>query len=106
MVRTVLLSLLVRDVQLLLRLRVPSRTVTVLTSGLRLAHALRRGNLRLTELERLVGRIFLRSHVRDEHGIRYPIVDTVSLAEDVDTEEEARALARDAEDTPGRSPGD
>jgi len=95
MLRTVLLSLVAQDLKLLASLRAPSRTLTIVASGLRLAHELRKGRIRLAELEQLIGRIFLRQHLwglSPERGIRYPIVDTISLAEDIDTEEEAREL--------------
>jgi hypothetical protein len=89
MLRTVLLSLLGQDLQRLARLRAPNRTLTVLGSGFMLAHELRAGRIRLSELERLVGRIFLHEHAG---GIRYPVLDMISLAEDIDTEEEARSI--------------
>lgn len=89
MLRTVLLSLLGQDLQRLSRLRAPSRTLTVLRSGFKLAHELRAGRIQLSELEQLVGRIFL---YESAGGIRYPIVDMISLAEDIDTEEEARSV--------------
>lgn len=95
MLRTVLLSLLAQDLKLLATLRAPTRTATILTSGLRLARELRAARLSLPELERLIGRIFLRhrqAQMPPERGIRYPLVDLVSLAEDVDTEEEAQAI--------------
>jgi hypothetical protein len=84
-----------QNVKLLSGLRLPSRTVTVVSSGLELARALRRGAIRLPELERLIGRIFLRAHVPHEDGIRLPIIDFLTLAEDVDTVEEASQLARE-----------
>lgn len=94
MLRAVLLSLLGQDLWLLARLRAPVMTWTVVSSGLRLARELRAGRLRISELEELVGRIFLRRHVphAGELRIRYPVVDVVSLAEDIDTEEEAREV--------------
>jgi len=95
LLRTVLLSLVAQDVKLLAGLRLPSRTVTIVSSGLQLARAVRRGPIRLQELERLVGRIFLRAHVPHEGGIRLPIVDVLTLAEDIDTVEEASQLARE-----------
>lgn len=105
LLRTVLLSLLAQDVRLLAALRLPSRTVTVVTSGLALARALRRGSIASVELERLVGRIFLRTHAPHPVGIGFPIVDQVSLAEDVDTEEEAGQLEREAEGGAGGARG-
>jgi len=102
MLRMVLLSLLAQDLKLLFRLRLPNRTLTILKSGLRIAHQLRAKRLQLQELEDLIGRIFLRQHLGElprERGIRYPLVDMVSLAEDMDTEEEARALAGEVAST-------
>jgi len=89
LLRTVLFSLLAQDLKRLARLRAPSRTATILGSGLRLARELRAGRLRRTELEQLIGRIFLHEHAS---GVHYPILDMISLAEDIDTEEEARAI--------------
>jgi len=89
MLRTVLLSLLGQDLRRLARLRAPSRTLTVLRSGLKLAHELRAGRIRLAQLEQLIGRIFLHEQAG---GVRYPIIDMISLAEDIDTEEEARSV--------------
>lgn len=83
MLRTVLLSP-----------RSPARTWRILASGLRLARELRGGRLRLGELEQLIGRIFLADGAS---GIHYPLVDMISLAEDIDTEEEARAIQGEIE---------
>jgi hypothetical protein len=69
--------------------RSPGRTWKIVGSGLRLARELRAGRLRLSELEQLIGRIFLHEGAS---GMHYPIVDMISLAEDIDTEEEARAI--------------
>ena len=95
MLRTVLLSLLARDVGRAVCLRLPDRTLRIVGSGTRLARALRDDSLRLDELERLIGRIFLRERIGSERGVRLPLVDVLSLAEDVDTEEEALAIAGD-----------
>jgi hypothetical protein len=103
MLRTVLLSLLGQDLKLLSGLRLPDRTLTVASSGLRLARALRRGPIQLAELEHLIGKIFLRQHVARERGIRLPIVDLVRLAEDIDTEEEAHELVYEIEPAPRRA---
>jgi hypothetical protein len=91
MLRETLLALIGADLRDLTRLRAPTVTATVLASGLRLAQLLRKRSLERGELERLIGRIFQR---RDAavRGIRFPFCDIVSLAEDVDTEEEARAI--------------
>jgi len=90
-----LLGLLAIDLGLLVRLRPPTRTVTSVRNGVRLAREVRAGRLQVDELRRIVGTIFLRERLRDsslEECISFPIVDVLSLAEDVDTEEEARAL--------------
>ncbi len=95
MLRTVLFSLLAQDFKRLASLRAPSRTLRIVGSGLELAHELRVGRIQLSELEQLIGRIFLRQHrsgLSPERGIRYPILDMIRLAEDIDTEEEARAM--------------
>jgi hypothetical protein len=91
MLRETLLALLGADLRDVARLRAPTLTATVLASGLRLARLLRRRSLERGELERLIGRIFER---RDAavRGIRFPFCEIVSLAEDIDTEEEARAI--------------
>jgi len=91
MLRAVLGMLLAEDLRRLARLRPPTLTATVVSSGLRLARLLRGPGVERGELELLIGRIFVR---RDAPvpGIRHPFCDLVSLAEDVDTEEEARAI--------------
>lgn len=97
MLRMVLLSLLLLDARLLVSLRAPTRTVTVVGSGLRLARELRRGEIRQADLEQLVGRILLRAAVPHEGSLRLPITDCLGLAEDADTEEEALQIVREAE---------
>ncbi len=95
MLRTVLASLILQDLKLLASLALPSRTFTIVRSGLRLAREVRAGRIRLAELEQLIGRIFLRQHrplPAPGLKVRFPILDMISLAEDIDTEEEARAL--------------
>jgi hypothetical protein len=94
MLRTVLFSLLAQDVKRLARLRAPTRTLTVLRSGFALAREVRAKRIRLEELEELLGRIFLREQAGATagRGIRTPILDMIRLAEDIDTEEEARAI--------------
>jgi hypothetical protein len=97
MLATVGRSLLAADLGRLARLRAPL-TWTVVTSGLRLAARLRAGTLQISELERLVGQIILRSKAAAgpaPYTVRYPVVEMLSLAEDIDTEEEAHAAACD-----------
>lgn len=95
MVRGVLAGLLYQDLRHALVLRMPNLTWTVLGSGLPTARRLKEGRASRSELERTVRRIFCtHRHCRrhPERGVRLPIVDGLSLALDVDTEEEARQL--------------
>ena len=91
MLSETLFALIGTDLRDVARLRAPTLTGTVLASGLRLARLLRRRSLERGELERLIARIFER---RDAalRGIRFPFCAIVSLAEDIDTEEEAHAI--------------
>lgn len=107
MLRSVVAGLILQDLQAPFRQRLPTLTVAVLSSGLRIARHLRRGELGVSELESLVGRMLLRRHGPARAGdraIRFPIVDVLSLAEDVDTEEEARAIGSEPLDLEGRAP--
>ena len=93
MIRSTLGALLLQDLRLLFSFRLPRMTFAVISNGLRLARGLRQGSLTVAGLERAIGGIFLR-HGRDAwsgpgNGIRLPLVDILSLAEDIDTEEEA-----------------
>jgi hypothetical protein len=103
MVRMVLFSLIAQDLKLLSVLRAPTRTVQVLLSGLRFARALRSGGILQGEPERLVGNIFLRTNVDHAHGMRFPITDVVSLAEDIDTQEEAAQFGAEMRSRTGES---
>lgn len=96
MVRSVLLALLHRDLENVFRLRWPGFTYTVLRNGLFIARGLRAGTLVLRDLEAAATRIAVRPEHRrqfPERGARLPILEGLSLAEDIDTEEEARQLA-------------
>ena len=93
MVRSMLGTLLLQDLRLLFSLHLPRLTFAVVSNGLRLARGLRRESLTLAGLEQAIGGMFLRV-ARDAwsgpgNGIRLPLVDILSLAEDIDTEEEA-----------------
>jgi hypothetical protein len=97
MLRATLFALLARDLLGALRLRPPTLTATVLSSGLQFARELRAGTLAAREVERLIDGIFLRRSWRRELpacGARFPVVDVLTLAEDVDTLEEALELQR------------
>lgn len=92
MVRSVIGKLLIDDLRTLCALRIPRLTLSVITNGLSIANHLRKGDLSIPALEKAIGGIFLR-HGRElkasGRGVRHPVVDILSLAEDIDTEEEA-----------------
>jgi hypothetical protein len=98
MLRALVGGLLLADLGRLARLRPPDVTVTVLGAGLRAAARLRRGALTIPELERALRLMFVRREHRLAHPERrvvIPLVDELSLATDIDTVEEARALGGD-----------
>lgn len=97
MTRRLLPELLLEDLQSLLRLRLPTRTLSVLRHGLGVARKVRAGTLLQSELERAVTVIIARPELRRAHperGVQLPILEGLTLAEDVDTVEEARELER------------
>ena len=68
----------------------------MLGAGLPAARHLRDGNLSVPALEDYLRRIFVKHRFRQKHPSRrvvVPIVEELSLALDIDTEEEARAAA-------------
>lgn len=94
MLRGVIFELLYQDLLHLFSLRAPSLTWGVLSAGFPAARGLRDGRASRTMLERALRRIFVKSRHRKRHPARrilLPFVDTLSLALDIDTEEEARA---------------
>lgn len=99
MIRSILGTLLLQDLRLLFSFHLPRMTFAVISNGLRLARGLRQKSLTIAGLERAVGGMFLR-HARGPwsgsgNGIRLPLVDILSLAEDIDTEEEAEQYVPD-----------
>lgn len=87
-------SLLWADLLQLLRLRPPTRTLSVVLGGLRISNALRAKELDARDLERMLTDAFVRQLWRKlERPVQLPVLDYLSLAEDIDTEEEARALS-------------
>ncbi|MFO7581597.1 hypothetical protein [Guyparkeria sp.] len=99
--RNVILSALVpgmlwHDLLHLLTLRPPLMTWSVLRGGLEVAAGLRRGDLTLEALERALRFAGIKTSHRRRHPERrviLPITDELSLALDIDTEEEAAAMA-------------
>jgi hypothetical protein len=95
MLRHVLWTLLRQDLIQLLALRLPTVTWDAVRGGLRSAAGLYRGNLTLAELEDDMRRVFvLRAHRlrHPERRVRMPLLRALSIARDIDTVEEARAL--------------
>ena len=98
MVRGVVLALLYQDLLHLMTLRAPTLTWSVLSVGIRTARELREGRISRERLEYASRKIFVNSRHRRRHPDRrvvLPIVDALSLAMDIDTEEEARAAGGD-----------
>lgn len=101
MVRGVVLELLYQDLLHLLTLRAPTLTWSVLRVGIAAAHELREGRITRTRLEDTLRRIFVASRHRRRHPerrVHLPIVEGLSLALDIDTEEEARAAGGEVAD--------
>ncbi len=93
MLRSTLSGLVRQDLLHLVSARLPILTWVVVKNGIALARDLRARRLTIAGLEHRVGRILLKARYRKRHplhGVRLPVVDALSLAEDIDTEEEAR----------------
>lgn len=93
MLLKILKHLVGQDLRSLTRLRAPTLTAGVFLSGLDLSRRLNAGDLQQRGLEGHIRRVFCK---RDsELGVRLPLIDCLSLAADIDTEEEAQALGHD-----------
>jgi hypothetical protein len=100
MVRGVLGALLYQDLLHLLALRAPATAWTVLTAGLKAARGLKRGTILRANLEDAVRKIFVTGLHRKRYPDRaahLPLLEGLSLALDIDTVEEARAMGGDVE---------
>ncbi len=88
-----LAALLWRDLKNMLSLRLPTFTWTVLTNSTALALRLRKGDISAPEMAVCLRRIFVfyrhRKRYPERLG-RLPLMSALSLAKDIDTEEEAR----------------
>lgn len=107
MAARVIFRLLYQDLLRLLSLRLPALTWTLLASGLRMAHRLKAGTILRSELEEAVGKIVVRSRHRrrfPRRGVRLPILEGPTLAQDIDTEEEAEALEQRWKESGGSGP--
>ncbi|NIM26677.1 MAG: NTP transferase domain-containing protein [Gammaproteobacteria bacterium] len=98
--RGIFWELLYQDLLHLLGLRLPTLTWSVLSAGLPAVRALRAGTITRAHLEHAMRRIFVTARHQSRHPQRrilMPIVEGLSLALDIDTEEEAAALGADIE---------
>jgi len=94
MTRGLLTGLIYQDLLHVLGLRLPTLTYSVVGAGLPAARRLRDGTLTVTRLEHYLRRMFVKYLHRKRYPDRrviLPIMDELSLALDIDTEEEARA---------------
>lgn len=94
MIRQTLGALLAQDLIHLLTFRLPNVTWSVLRSGVRATRKLRDGTTTRAELEDAVRRIFVRTAHRlrfPERRVGLPLLEGLSLAQDIDTVEEAEA---------------
>lgn len=94
-VRHLLWNVMVQDVLHVLTLRVPNVTWDTWRHGYFAARRLRDGQLTQEELERVIRQMFVKRRHRKRHPdrrARLPILRGMSLARDIDTLEEARAL--------------
>jgi hypothetical protein len=94
----VLARLLYEDLLHLFTLRAPNLTWGILRATLPTSRALKKGTLTLDRAESSLRVIFVKASHRRRHPDRrtlLPIVEGLSLAMDIDTEEEARAMGGD-----------
>ncbi len=102
MVRGVVLELLYQDLLHLFTLRAPVLTWSVLSIGISTARELKRGTLVRARLEHALRKMFVTSRHRKRYPdrrVRLPIMEGISLALDIDTEEEARAAGANVQAT-------
>jgi hypothetical protein len=96
MLRQVILGLIIQDLRHLLELRLPTLTWDVVRYGILAARRLKEGTVTQAELEDALRHIFVKRRHRKHHPerrIRIPLLaQGMSLARDIDTEEEAQAI--------------
>lgn len=94
MLPSIVLELLYQDLLHILGLRLPNLTWSVLRSGLPATRALKAGTITRPHLEDAIRTIFITARHRARHPERrivMPLLEGLSLALDIDTEEEAAA---------------
>ena len=91
-------GLVVQDFRHLLGFRLPDLTVTVISNGVMLALHLQEGVITSDEMAERLRRIFVsfkhRRKFPNRKG-RLPLMHALSMAKDIDTEEEAKEIARE-----------
>ncbi|MCH9652160.1 MAG: nucleotidyltransferase family protein [Deltaproteobacteria bacterium] len=90
-------ALIKHDLRLLLAGELPTVTWDIVTNGLAIAKRLRSGRVSAPELARRVSRIYIHRRHRKAHPERqgrFPVLEGLSLAKDIDTAEEANEAAR------------
>ena len=95
MMRGILADMLMYDMRLLTHLRPPLFTWSVLRAAIPAAKLLRQGMITQRRLEETTRRVFVKQRHRWAHPERrvvVPIVEALSMARDIDTEEEAAEL--------------
>lgn len=103
MILRLLPELLREDLYQVLSLLPPTFTYRVLRNGLRVARRLGEDRLTVQDIEDALTRMAVKSRAlrnAPERRVRTPILDTTSLALDVDTQEEAQELEAWVEDAP------
>ncbi len=91
----IILELLYQDLRHFLGLRLPNLTWTVLHSGLSAVRGLKSGTITRAQLEDAFRRVFVTARHRSrypERRVVMPVMEGLSLALDIDTEEEAAAM--------------
>jgi hypothetical protein len=91
----IILFLLSLDLKRLFRLRPPTLTVSLLSNAVLLAWKLRQGTITNTELAERLRRIFVKRNRKRPDRCRVALMDAMTLARDIDTEEEAAEKARE-----------
>jgi hypothetical protein len=93
----VVLGLICQDLRQLLILRPPTRTYTTLRNAIFIARRVAAGILSQEELESALTKIAVERNHRKQfpgRGLRLPILEGLTFAEDIDTAEEAQQLVR------------
>lgn len=94
--RSLLGFLLRQDLRHVMHWRRPTYLYTVIVNGLRIARGLQGGKMTQEQLQTYIHRVYVRYHHRRSTGRqgRLALVDALSFAKDIDTEEEALEAQR------------